>query len=425
MNRSSEIDPPPTSDPTTVDDWWGLGDLLGLTVERVAAPAEGMQRAITDRWLGLLGPGAVPVRRSYHALTAQLYGWIRFAGSAVGTALGMGAALAGSRTGVRPLWRSPLGGGIQAAANALWGDELHHRKSHLGIQLAMRDATGAPISPDPAGLALAFPKPTARLAVLLHGLGETERCWQRTLDEETAGLADELAADSFTPLLIRYNTGRHVSDNGAGLAALVEQVMGGWAVPVEEIALIGHSMGGLVARSAIHAGRPAGHRWTRTARHVVAIGSPHLGAPLEKGVNLVAWGLRLTPESRPLGKFLDGRSVGIKDLRFGAIREEDRHDDDPDALLRNVVGDVPAPDGVNHHFVAGVVTAKPTHPLGALVGDLMVRRGSSTGRGWRRRVDATNVRVLGGRRHHDLLRDPVVHAQVREWLAAGAKDRSD
>lgn len=424
MSDLGEASSPSGDNQTTVDDWWGLGDLLALATERLTEPVEGMHRAIADRCFGLAGPGAAPVGQVYGAFTGRVYGSVRMVGWALGMAVGLGAAAASRRSRLRPLWRSSLGSGIQAVVNAVWGDELERRRSGLCLELGLRDAGGEPISPNPHAFANAYPVPTARLVVLLHGLGETERCWLRPTEdgETTLALGNLLSADAFTPLLVRYNTGRHVSDNGVALAALLEEVVQSWPVAVEDVALVGHSMGGLVARSSMHAGRAARHRWASTARHVVTLGSPHLGAPLEKGVNLMSWGLRLAPESRPLSEFLDHRSSGIKDLRFGAIREDDWNGADPDALLSDVVGDIPPPEGVEQHFVAGVVTADPTHPVGVLIGDLIVRAGSGIGRGRRRRVEAADVRVLGGRRHFDLLHDAAVHEQVRDWLTTRPGD---
>jgi pimeloyl-ACP methyl ester carboxylesterase len=418
---------PNESGRATVDDWQGLGDLMRLATERLTAPVEGMQRVIADRWLGLAGPAAGPIRRMYHSVTAGIYGSVRTTGSIVGTAVGLGAATADGRNVLRPLWRSPVGSGVQAAANGLWGDELERRTSPLSIEMGLRDLDGDPIATNPAALAGAFPHPTTRLVVLVHGLWETERLWQGRREEDgtTVDLGEMLAADACTPLLVRYNTGRHVSDNGAALAVLLEEIVESWPVAVEETALVGHSMGGLVARSSLHAGRTAGHRWVSSARHVVTVGAPHLGAPIEKGTNLLSWALARFPESRPLGEFVDFRSAGIKDLRFGAIREEDWQGADPDALLRDVVGDIPPFRGVEQHFIAGVITADPNHPVGVLVGDLIVRVGSGTGRSHRRRIEATNVRVFGGRRHFDLLHDAVVHDQVRSWLAAQVSDPTD
>jgi pimeloyl-ACP methyl ester carboxylesterase len=182
------------------------------------------------------------------------------------------------------------------------------------------------------------------------------------------------------------------------------------------MALVGHSMGGLVIRSACHLGQAAQHGWVDTVDKVVTVGTPHLGAPLEKTANVVSWGLRVTPESRPLADFLDARSVGIKDLRFGAIVEEDWLGADPDALLHNTVGKVPLLEGADHHFVAAVITSDPAHPVGALFGDLMVRAASGTGIGRSRHIEATEIRVLGGRRHFDLPHDDEVLDQVMAWL---------
>ena len=406
------------SDPNPRDDWQGLGDLISLTVERLVAPVEGIHRAISDRWFGLAGPGVDPLRRAYQGYTAGIYRSVRVSGDAIGKAMGWWAASAARRGGLRGLWDSRLGAGVQATANALWGDELERRGSHLGIEMGLRDAEGAPLGSNPTSITEALVEPTGRIVVLLHGLGETERCWLGRTDTDETSLADVLMDEAFTPLLVRYNTGRHVSDNGMVLAALLEEIVDGWPVAVEEVDLVGHSMGGLVARSAVSAGKACGHRWTEAARHLVTLGSPHLGSPLEKGANLVSWGLGFAPESRPLGEFLDGRSVGIKDLRFGAVVEKDWRDADPNALVTDLIGEVPVPVNVEQHFVAGVVTNEPNHPFGVLVGDLIVRAASGTGRGRRRRIEATDVVVFGGRSHLDLLHDPGVHSQVLDWFTA-------
>ncbi|MBM3390712.1 MAG: hypothetical protein FJY34_01875 [Betaproteobacteria bacterium] len=63
--------------------------------------------------------------------------------------------------------------------------------------------------------------------------------------------------------LRRDNSGRHISTNGRELADRIEALLGNWPVPVEELAILGHSMGGLLARSAWHYGTAAGHAWPR------------------------------------------------------------------------------------------------------------------------------------------------------------------
>jgi len=138
---------------------------------------------------------------------------------------------------------------------------------------------------------------------------------------------------AFTPLYVRYNTGLHISANGRALAQLLGDVVAAWPTGVEEIVLVGHSMGGLVARSACHYAEVDGHRWTDSVRHVFCLGSPHLGADLEKGTNAVAWAFGRLPETRAFSTILNARSVGIKDLRYGSCAEEDWFDCDPDEFL--------------------------------------------------------------------------------------------
>ena len=397
----------------------GLGDLLALTVARVTAPVEGMHRAIAHRWLGWTEWAGVPGWRMYDALVAEAYEAIRLSGSMLGTAVGLGATIAGGNGELRVFSQSRMGSRVQAAINAVWGDELERSRNELRVEMGLRDLRGNPVDFDSADSVGCVPSAPSTVVVLVHGLGQTERCWMGNGSrEETAiGLAEQLATDpSFTPVLVRYNSGRHVSENGVELAGLLEHLWRSWPTPIERIALVGHSMGGLVIRSACHVGQVAGHAWVDRVGEVVTVASPHLGAPLEKAMNVLSWGLRIAPEGRALADFLDVRSDGIKDLRFGAIVEDDWLGAEPDALLHNTVGTVPPLPGAAHHFVAAVVTSDPAHPVGVLMGDLMVRAASSTGRGKRRRIEATHVRVLGGRRHFDLLHDRDVIDQVLTWL---------
>ena len=394
-----------------------MGDLFGLVVDMFTAPVEGMHRAIVDRSLRWTGSGGATTRRRVDTAIATFYDAIRLTGSAVGATVGLGATAAISRS--EPLSGSRLGSRVQAAINAMWGDELEQRGNELGIEMSLRDADGTSLRITPDDLAAGFPLAVSRVVVLVHGLGRTESCWKGKGAQ--VGLWETWAADpSVSPVMVRYNSGRHVSENGADLAWLLDQLWRSWPIPIESISLVGHSMGGLVIRSACHVGQEAHQSWVDAVDKVVTVGTPHLGAPLEKVANIVSWGLRVTPESSPLADFLDARSVGIKDLRFGAIVEDDWLGTDPDALLHDTVTNIPPLEGVDHHFAAAVITADPAHPVGALVGDLMVRAASGTGQGKRRQIEATNVRVLGGRRHFDLLHDPEVLDQVMTWLTTSS-----
>jgi hypothetical protein len=178
-------------------------------------------------------------------------------------------------------------------------------------------------------------------------------------------------------------------------------------------------MGGLVARSACHYGRADGHEWTQAVRHVFCLGSPHLGAPLEKGINALGWALASIPETEPLARVVNQRSAGIKDLRYGACIEEDWCDCDPDELLTDRCQDVPFLPDATFYFIAATISRSAGDPLGTLVGDLLVRVPSASGAGRRRRIPfgADDGRRLDGLNHLDLLNHPAVYEQIRAWLA--------
>ena len=152
-------------------------------------------------------------------------------------------------------------------------------------------ASGRDVGLTAGEVATAFPHATPRLAVFVHGLGETDDSWRRRGDSAPYG--DRLRAEfGYTPVYVRYNTGRHVSDSGHDLAELLGALEMAWPEPVQEILLAGHSMGGLVIRSACHYGRESSAGWVERVRHVFYLGSPHLGAPLARA----AGGRRLDPE---------------------------------------------------------------------------------------------------------------------------------
>jgi len=376
------------------------GSSIALATQRMVAPIQGMHRSISERWFAAGGAPARPVRHVHHAVSNAVYGSIR-----------AGGAVAGWVLDTRMPDTSPASESLQSVVNGLWGDTLERHTSRLAIPMSVRDRTSGHV-PLPTRLEPAFPGATGHLVVLVHGLFETERCWEGT--EEEPGLAEALEGDPLlTPVPIRYNSGLRVSDNGARLASLLDEIRAAWPVPVESVSLVGHSMGGLVIRSACGIAEAADQRWIHDVDDVVTLGTPHRGSPLEKAANVAAWALAAVPDTRPLAEFLNGRSVGIKDLRFGAVAEDDWRGTDPDLPLRDTVGDHPLPSGIRHHFIAGVTTADPAHPVGRAVGDFVVRPSSATGG---RDLKPTNEAVFGGVRHLDLPGTPAVVERVMGWL---------
>ncbi|MGB9359071.1 MAG: hypothetical protein WCC01_10990, partial [Acidimicrobiia bacterium] len=386
--------------PSTIGAGMVIGNSIAVATQRVVAPVQGMHRAIADRWFSVLGSPARPVRRVHDGISDAVYGSIRLGGAVAGTVV---EARTGRHSGAAE--------SAQSVVNGLWGDNLGPGASGLGIEMAIRDRSGA-IVPANHELGDSFCDATGHLVVLVHGLIETERCWAGS--DSDSGLLDRLALHpDLTPVALRYNSGLRISENGMLLSALLEAVHSHWPVPVESISLVGHSAGGLVIRGACAVASNTGSPWIGDVDRVVTIGTPHRGAPLEKFVNATAWVLGAARETRPLADFLNGRSVGIKDLRFGAIVEDDWHGRNPDALLHNTVGDHSLPPGIEHHFVAGAVTGDPTHPLGASVGDFVVRPSSATARN---HLAPTSAAVFGRTSHPTLQRDADLVHHVMECL---------
>lgn len=276
-----------------------------------------------------------------------------------------------------------------AVVNGFFGDRLADLGSTLAIPMTMHSGTEA-LSIDRHSLAHTFPRPTGRIALLVHGLMSTDSVWGFPGDPATT-YGSLLARDhGVTPVSLRYNTGRHISTNGREFARLLHQLVAAWPVPVRDITLIGHSMGGLVIRSACH--YASGTRpwrdyvrfrrsWTSKTRRVVLIGVPNTGAPLEVLVSMASaalWSLPI-PATQLVGLGLDARSAGIKDLRFGAITDEDWLEPNLDAGERHVAHRLAVLRRASYLTIAGAVTADPAHPLARVFGDALVTASSASG----------------------------------------------
>jgi pimeloyl-ACP methyl ester carboxylesterase len=377
-----------------------------------------VHRAIADRVFRYVGPQGRPVEVVHRAVAGVSYAGVRagfhLAGLAVDAALRARVGGAGSA----PLSATPRGAAVLGAVQGLRGDALERDGSPLHAPMAIR-ADGRAIPPEPGALRAAFPDARRRLVVFVHGLMETEHAWWLRAGRQGGSYGERLATDlGCTPIYLRYNSGRHISDNGASLAGLLERTVAAWPVEVDEIALVGHSMGGLVARSACHRADQDGAAWVAGVRHVVSLGTPHLGAPLAQGAGVLSAALGALPETRPFAGVLRRRSAGIRDLRQGSLVDEDWRDRDIDRLRAAACAEVPLLEGATHCFVSATITRDHRHPLARLVGDLLVLAPSATGRSGRRTIgfrDEDGLHV-GGATHFALLNHPAVYEQLRAWL---------
>jgi pimeloyl-ACP methyl ester carboxylesterase len=304
-----------------------------------------------------------------------------------------------------------------AATNGVLGDHLAASANPLAIPMRLR-RDGEPLDLTQTALAAALPQPTGKILVLAHGLCMNDLQWRRNEHDHGAALA---ADAGFTPIYLHYNSGLHVSTNGRAFAGQLEALLQAWPAPVNELTIIGHSMGGLLARSACYYGGVAGHAWPRRLKKIVFLGTPHHGTAFERGGNWVTVGLgvsRYTAAFARLGKI---RSAGITDLRYGSLLDEDWEDRDRFAHARDMRRAVPLPDGVQCYAIGAAIATGESVPSAPLLGDGLVPLRSALGQ---HPDSARNLSLpqsrqwIGyGMNHWDLLDRREVYEQIRHWLA--------
>jgi pimeloyl-ACP methyl ester carboxylesterase len=320
----------------------------------------------------------------------------------------------------------------QGALNAVLGDFLKQRGNSLAIEMGFyADAKRVQLSPE--GVSAALPAATSKLCVLVHGLGCTESVFHPPLRDIELGLRVDYGAlltrdQGFSVLYVRYNTGLHISENARELSRLLEELVACWPCALTDLVLIGHSMGGLVCRGATHYAEREQRAFLPRLSHLLCIGSPHMGAPLERASNAIAslLGLFDVAGTQVPAKILNARSAGIKDLRFGYMLDEHWTAHDPDAFLRDGRSDVPLTAGVVYGFVAASYFTSSDDPLGKWLGDLLVSVASASGQHSdpSRQVPFQLGHVLSGVHHQALLTHPKVYEKLLEFLAANAEQRA-
>ena len=310
-----------------------------------------------------------------------------------------------------------VGDAALGMVNGVVGDFLVERQNGLDLGMALR-SLDAWIEEDGSGIPA---DATPRLVLLVHGLATTEWSWcmdaDKYLGNAGANFGTLLKEDlGYTPIYLRYNSGRHISENGRVLAHRLERLVQQWPVEVEELLLLGHSMGGLVLRSACHVAEEEGLSWVKRVRRAITLASPMQGAPLEKFGNLAGAVLGAVdhPATAVIGELIQGRSAGIKDLRYGYVQDAEWQGADPDAVAEDRRRESSIPAHISWCFISATVSHSADHPVGATVGDLMVRVQSASGP-----RDAPPRRVthhVGGVTHAAIQVQPEVYATIYDFL---------
>jgi pimeloyl-ACP methyl ester carboxylesterase len=350
----------------------GIVEAMHSRIARVPAPLGTIPDKPTTGITGL-------VYRSIHGTTALV-------GKALDTALAAAEALVpATLQELPPGTADETREAVVAALNGVMGDHLESSGNPLAIAMALK------VRPANA-------QRSPRALLLIHGLCMTDHQWTRDGHDHGQALAQSLG---YTPVYVRYNTGRHIAANGAELALQLEQLVRDWPVPLESLAIIGHSMGGLVARSAVRQAMQAEMAWPDKLHQLIFLGSPHHGAPLERGGNWVHRGLGVSPYVAPFARLSGLRSSGITDLRHGSSQ----------AL----------PAAVACYAIAGTLGKGNTDEW---LGDGLVPVASALGRHARPTRDlhipTSRQWIARGVNHLDLLASDAVYQRLRRWLAQPA-----
>jgi len=361
------------------------GDLRGAVAAIVAAT-----KSVTTVVEEIHGAfGAFPV------VTDLVYATVRGVTGVVG--VGVDAAVAA----LAPLLGEGVAGpereAVLAALNGVIGDHLEATGNSLAIPMAIR--------PPLDGL-----HDGGTLLLLVHGSCMNDLQWMRGGHDHGRALARDLG---FTPAYLHCNTGRHVSDNGQDVATLLEIE----SAPFRDVVVVAHSMGGLIARSAIRTAETSGLAWRSKLRALVMLGTPHQGAPLERGGNIFQSLLGKTPWSAPLQTLGRLRSAGVTDMRHGNVVAEDWQDRDRFAHGPDPRMPTPLPDGVRCYAIAGSNSAVGTAAT-KLKGDNLVPVASALGRHRNAAftLQFTDTKVVHATSHLGLLSSADVYAALHEWL---------
>jgi pimeloyl-ACP methyl ester carboxylesterase len=297
---------------------------------------------------------------------------------------------------------------IVAAINGVLGDHLLASDNPLAITMSLRVA-GVPLTLNRDALQTRFADANKPILVLIHGLCMNDLQWQRDGHDHGAALAKELG---FTPLYLHYNSGLPIAQSGAALSQLLQNLSDAWPHDNPRIVLLGHSMGGLVARSALHQAHTTGHAWPQQTTDLICLGSPHHGAPLERAGHGVDLLLGATPYAAPLARLSKLRSAGITDLRHGRVLSDTAH---------GLVQHLPLPTQLRCYAMAGTTGQTAGDIKDRLLGDGLVPLKSALGQhktaARTLRFAPENQWVGTGLNHMQLLSSQEVLKQLQVWLA--------
>ncbi len=394
-------------------------DIRGIA-QLATQASTGVTRIVEGVHNSVLNTKGVPAGRVIRGISSVVYKSVHAATYAVGK--GIDAAL----SKLQPLLESaedaepgtPRREAVLAGLNGVMGDRLAATNNPFATTMTLRyqgDALNREELPP-------MPAATGKVLLLIHGLCMNDLQWRTQQDETVHDHGEALAtALDYTPVYLRYNSGLHTSINGQELSTQLEQLITQWPVPIDELAIVAHSMGGLLTRSAVHYARKENLYWPDHLKNIIFLGTPHHGTPLEQAGNWLDVIIGSTPYSAPFTRLVQLRSAGITDLRHGHVLDEDWQDQDRFKRKPDSREAVPLPAGITCYTVAATTAAKRSLLTDRLVGDGLVPLRSALGQHDNAQqylaFEQDSQWIVYRTNHMELLSSQAVNSQIIEWLS--------
>jgi pimeloyl-ACP methyl ester carboxylesterase len=305
---------------------------------------------------------------------------------------------------------------ILSVLNGVVGDYLEEKQNPLQIKMQFRFLSTA-INIDTKSLSKTYPTINGKILLMVHGSCMSDIQWTRKDHNHGEIIAKELGK---TIIYLNYNSGKHISTNGQNLSKDLEKLVKHWPVPIEELDIVAHSMGGLVTRSALYYGDKEVKNWTKHLKKIVFLGTPHHGSHVERTGNYLDLILESTPYLKPFARLGKIRSAGVTDLRYGNLIDEDWLDNDRFERKGDQRQNIPLPQNIECYSIAAV-TGKETDPMSTqILGDTLVDVKSALGQHKNSEKNLLfkkeNIWIAYESNHLDLLNNPKILGKLKTWL---------
>lgn len=329
--------------------------MVGALVGALSVPIQQTQQGIAKRVFDSIGPMAQPVRVLHDGISELAYGATHVGAEIIGETIGLGLSLTNTGEDRRTVSSSPLGQQALAFSSGLFGDWMIGKCDDLIVQTYLTHH-GDPLVMDNLDA-------TSRLVIFVHGLAETTSSWSWWSTDDDGDpiptYAQRFEAEGWTSVELGWNTGKSIDEAGHDIRQVISKLVVAWPTAITEIALVGHSMGGMAISAACAGALSNGESWVNHVSHVVTLGAPFGGSWLARLAHKGAAASDLLPETMGLATFLNLRSAGIRDLTNGWGATQSLVERMPDTRF-------------------GFFSASLRSPLSWAIGDGLVSRASAT-----------------------------------------------